>query len=48
MKVETKTEIKPPKPPRKETIKAPKRKRKNQINIDEITKNEKNDQKNLP
>ena len=38
VKVEIKTEIKPPKLPRKETIKAPKRKRKNQFNIDEISK----------
>ena len=50
VRVEIKKEIKPPEPPKKETIKAPKRKRKNEINIDQIskkTKNEGNDQKNF-
>ena len=37
VKVEIKTEIKPPKPPKKEKTKAPERKRKNEINIDEIS-----------
>ena len=41
VRVEIKKEIKPPKPPKKETIKAPKRKRKNEINIDEISKKNK-------
>ena len=51
VKVENKTEVKPPKPPNKETIKAPKGKRENEINIDEISKKakkEENNQKNFP
>ena len=46
-KVEIKTEIKPPKPPKKGKIKAPKRKRRNEINIDEISKTPKKRQKTI-
>ena len=44
VKVEIKTEIKPPK---KEKIKAPKRKRKNEINIDEISQKPKKTKKTI-